>query len=136
MEYILKLDYDTHCINGIFAKAVWQVKHVYRYKREYLPKMRVMCCMRTKKGYHVMLVFMDKEKFTPREARLSLLLLQTCFGSDSVRSLFDLLRIANDEHAYNMLFDYKNAFECKDDRAMLIKLNASLINAGVFDGKG
>ena len=136
MKTLLKLDYDTHDIEGVFAEGAYTLAHVYLSDRGRKPNMRVQTCMRTKKGFHVVVEFADVENWdTKHECALALLLLQTCMRSDSARSVHDMLRVSRNERVFNLLFEYKNGFRCKDDLQMLNKLNMALDKLGVLSAE-
>jgi hypothetical protein len=126
MRTILKLDYDFKNIQKYFGRKVQKVFQVYYFKRTYLPFMSVFRVDRTHKGYHIFMYFVDKEK--AKEKRLSTLIIQNCFGSDTTRSLYDYLRICRDDPCWNLLFRAKlkngKYYLFEPDAVMRDKLNS------------
>lgn len=115
----LKLDLDLSSfreVKKLIRDRIISIKIVYNFKREYLPAISVTKVVKTSKGFHVYLSFYDKNiNFnTETEKNLAILLIQTIFGSDLTRSVFDYLRVTSEDPYWNLLADYKNGKSFKE----------------------
>ena len=85
------------------------IRRVYNYKRDYLPTITVISVKQTRKGWHVILEYSDRERQRCGVAlKYHTLMLQYVLGSDVTRGLFDDLRILRNDSSFNLMFDYKN----------------------------
>jgi hypothetical protein len=126
--FSLKIDYDRRNIQRFFGRRVDKLFMVYYVKREYLPDMKVTRVARTRHGYHVYARYKDpgvyEMEHCPDTLRLMQLHVQRMLGSDGTRTFFDTLRIVRGDKDWNLMFDYKNGRQVREDREMREKLNA------------
>lgn len=126
-EYLLKIDYDSRSILRYFKRRVSKVYYVFYFKRDSLPTINVIRAERTRKGWHVWVRFKDKN-LAARDGdsdtvKLETLILQNALGSDSTRTLFDMLRVHRGDKDWNLMFKYKNGYVASEDPEMRRKLN-------------
>lgn len=125
MLHKLKIDYDSRYIMRTWRMACNRIYRVYYDKAQYLPDIEVTEVKRTRKGVHVKVNFTDMEKTSKNKKilRLEIIALQDAFESDRTRSLFDYLRTKRNKKYTNLMFDYKNMRNVKDDEELKNRMN-------------
>ncbi|MGI0060529.1 MAG: hypothetical protein ACREBJ_12260 [Nitrosotalea sp.] len=124
MDFKLKLDFDHRHIKKQWSMNIWRIYRIYSYKRDYLPYIHVEKVTETRKGIHVIVRFVDKEKCrTEREYKLITLIWQGVLESDNTRTGFDLLRILKGDKTFNLLFGYKSGKKAADNGKLKNDLN-------------
>lgn len=105
-----------------FEKRCDDFFRIYYVKRIWQPSLRVISAKRTRKGWHLVILFNDFEHKREWDS-FKTLILQDFFNSDVNRSLYDMLRLERKEKRWNLLFDWKRGFTAKEDKKMVDKLN-------------
>jgi hypothetical protein len=101
----VNIDIDKKSFMNDFKFHTKNLYAIYYKKRTYFPVLYIKQVKRTRKGWHIKLLFQDKEK---SDDNLKEITIRQLFGDDRLRCVYDYLRMSRKENIHSLLFDYKN----------------------------